>query len=118
MSTDMLLNQLASSSTTFSNFPGYFENANLETPSTSPSTESTTHQTRISDEQKIENILLPALKGHQALPIHLKLLYDAIFPSYPDYMILDVLSRTDWTMEDFKRGYIQQNWSLDSVSFT
>uniref|UniRef100_A0A7E4UPB6 C2H2-type domain-containing protein n=1 Tax=Panagrellus redivivus TaxID=6233 RepID=A0A7E4UPB6_PANRE len=58
---------------------------------------------------RVDEVLLPALLGHEALPIHLKLLFDAVLPSCDQNTVQNAILRCGWTLDDFRRGFIVQD---------
>lgn len=63
----------------------------------------TRNETNASD---LNAILEPILKGHHAIPIHLKILLERIVENLDADEVQRVLKETGWTIDDLKRGYV------------
>lgn len=59
-----------------------------------------------SSQPYLSAILNPILLGHQAIPIHLKILIDRLIEHLDAGDIQKALQETGWSFEDLKRGYI------------
>ncbi|KAI6189715.1 Zinc finger, C2H2 domain and Zinc finger, C2H2-like domain-containing protein [Aphelenchoides bicaudatus] len=54
----------------------------------------------------LRTIFEPILKGHQAVPIHMKILLERIVEHLDVADVQKALKETNWTIEDLNRGYI------------
>jgi hypothetical protein len=54
----------------------------------------------------LNTIFEPILKGHYALPIHLKILVERIVEHLDVAEVQKALKEVGWSLEDLKRGYV------------